>query len=531
MGPYKHRTALAFLCVIASGAAVLAMPQLIRWAIDYGLGPERQGGELVATGEKHLLAIAAAAIVAAAVGRGVFAYGQTYLGEWISQKVAYDIRNRIYDRLQRLSYAYHDRQQTGQLMSRATQDVEAVRMFVAMGVLRGFYVVALLVAVLVLMVTSNWKLTLVVWAFLPFIAWRSTIMALALRPIWMRVQEGLARMTTVLQEALTGARVVKAFAREEYESEKFRREAEAVFGDSFMSSRLQAVNSPIMSGLWLAATAATLWVGGREIAHNNLEVGELAAFLLYLQILQMPVRSLGWIIMITSRAHSSGQRIFEILDAESAVKEKANAIVLRNVAGHVHFENVSFGYDAISPVLKDIEIDAPPGKITALMGPTGSGKTTVVNLMPRFYDVTGGRITIDGTDIRDVTLASLRQMIGTVQQDVFLFSATIRDNIAYGAVNATQEAIEEAAKAAYIHDFIVALPDRYDTWVGERGITLSGGQKQRVAIARTLLLDPRILILDDSTSSVDVHTEYLIQEALAELMRGRTTFVIAQRLS
>ncbi len=520
LGPYKRRTALAFLCVIASGGAIVAMPQLIRWAIDYG----------VATGEKHLLLLAAAAIIGAAVVRGVFAYGQTYLGEWISQRVAYDIRNKIYDRLQSLSYAYHDKQQTGQLMSRATQDVEAVRWFVAMGVLRGFYVLALLAAVLVLMLTSNWKLTLVVWAFLPFIAWRSTVMALTLRPIWMKVQDGLARMTTVLQEALTGARVVKAFAREAHESEKFGREAEAVFNDSFMSSRIQATNGPIMSGLWLAATAVTLWVGGREINNGNLDIGELTAFLLYLTILQMPVRSLGWIIMISSRAHSSGQRIFEILDAESAVKEKPDAVALHDVRGHVRFQNVSFGYDAISPVLKNIDIEAPPGKITALMGPTGSGKTTIVNLMPRFYDVTGGRITIDGIDIRDATLASLRETIGTVQQDVFLFSATIRDNIAYGAVDATEEAIVGAAKAAYIHDFIMALPDGYDTWVGERGITLSGGQKQRVAIARTLLRDPRILILDDSTSSVDTETEYLIQQTLSRLMQNRTTFVIAQRL-
>src|SRR3990172_1456393 len=282
LGPYKRRTALAFFCVIASGGAIIAMPQLIRWAIDYGLGVEAQDGDLVATGEKHLLLIAAAAIIAAAAFRGFFAFGKTYLGEWISQKVAYDIRNQIYDRLQRLSYAYHDQQQTGQLMSRATQDVEAVRFFVAMGVLRGFYVIALLIAVLAFMLTSNWKLTLVVWAFLPFIAWRSTVMALALRPIWTRVQEGLARMTTVLQEALTGARVVKAFAREDYESEKFRVEAHAVFLDSFASSRLQAVNGPIMSGLWLAATAATLWMGGREIAQGNPEGGGLAAVLLFL---------------------------------------------------------------------------------------------------------------------------------------------------------------------------------------------------------------------------------------------------------
>jgi len=530
LGPYKRRTALAAFCVFASGAAMVAMPQLLRWAIDYGLAIEEQGDELVATGEKRYLVIAGLAIVGAAVVRGGFAFGQTYLGEWLSQRVAYDIRNKIYDRLQRLSYAYHDQQQTGQLMSRATQDVEAVRWFIAMGVLRGFYIVALLVAVLVLMATSNWKLTLVVWAFLPFIAWRSTVMALTLRPIWTRVQDNLARLTTVLQEALTGARVVKAFGREAHEEAKFRVEAEAIFRDSFDSSRVQATNGPMMSGMWLAATAATLWVGGREIAHNNLELGELTAFLLYLTILQMPVRVLGFIIMITSRAHSAGQRIFEIIDAESAVKEKPNAIELRQPEGLVRFEGVSFAYDAISPVLRGISLEARPGEVVALMGPTGSGKTTVVNLMPRFYDVSSGRISIDGTDIRDMTLASLRRAIGTVQQDVFLFSATIRENIAYGAVEATDAQIEEAARAAHIHDFISGLPDGYDTWVGERGITLSGGQKQRVAIARTLLMDPKILILDDSTSSVDTQTEYQIQQTLSHLMEGRTTFVIAQRL-
>jgi ABC-type multidrug transport system fused ATPase/permease subunit len=530
LAPYKRRTAFAIFCVLATGAAMLIMPQLIRWAINYGLGIEEVDGELIATGDEKYLAVAALAIIGAAIVRGIFGYGQTYLGEWLSQRVAYDIRNKIYDRLQRLSYAYHDQQQTGQLMSRATQDVEAVRWFISMGTLRGFYVILLMFGVLILMFASSWQLTLVVWAFLPFIAWRSTVMALTLRPIWTRVQEGLAQLATILQEALTGARVVKAFGREEYEQEKFGRQAKVLFDDSYQSGRVQAINGPTMSGLWLAATAATLLVGGRLIINGDLDIGELTAFLLYLQMLQMPVRSLGWIIMITSRAQSSGQRIFEIIDAESAVKEKPNALDLKDAKGNVRFERVSFAYDAISPVLNGIDIEAKPGEVVALMGPTGSGKTTVVNLMPRFYDVTDGSISIDGVDIRDATLASLRRLIGTVQQDVFLFSATIRDNIAYGAVSATQAQIEEAAKAAHIHDYITSMPDGYDTWVGERGITLSGGQKQRIAIARTLLMDPRILILDDSTASVDTQTEYQIQQTLAKLMETRTTFVIAQRL-
>jgi ATP-binding cassette subfamily B protein len=415
-------------------------------------------------------------------------------------------------------------------MSRATQDVEAVRMYVSMGLARGFYVILLLVSILTLMLVTNWQLALVVWAFVPVIAWRSTIMATKLRPLWFSIQEGMARMATVLQEALSGARVVKAFAREQHESAKFRKEATALYESAYESSRVTAVNSPAMTGLWLGATAATLWVGGIQVSHGNMDIGELTAFLLYLTVLQPPVRVLGWIIMITARANVAGQRLYEVLDTESAIRDKPGAIELSDVRGHVRFEDVSFGYDALSPVLRNINIDAKPGQIVALMGPTGSGKTTVVQLMPRFYDVSSGRITIDGHDVRDLKVASLRHAIGIVQQDVFLFSATIRDNIAYGAVDATQEEIEAAAKAAHIHDFIVGLEDGYDTWVGERGITLSGGQKQRVAIARTLLLDPKILILDDSTSSVDTQTEYQIQQSMTRVMEGRTTFVIAQRL-
>jgi ABC-type multidrug transport system fused ATPase/permease subunit len=286
----------------------------------------------------------------------------------------------------------------------------------------------------------------------------------------------------------------------------------------------------LMTVLGGMAIVTTIWYGGHEVARGHLTIGDLTAFLFYLQLLQMPVRALGFIVNIVARATSSGQRIYEILDAESAVKEKPNAIELKDVKGHVRFEDVSFGYDAISPVLRHISFEARPGEMVALLGPTGSGKSTIVNLLPRFYDVTGGRITIDGIDIRDVTLASLRRSIGIVQQDVFLFLDTIRENIRYGRPDATDEEVIQAAKIARIHDFIMSLPDGYDTWVGERGVTLSGGQKQRIAIARTLLLNPAILVFDDSTSSVDMETEYLIQQALAELMRGRTTFVIAQRL-
>ncbi|GBD14198.1 Putative multidrug export ATP-binding/permease protein [bacterium HR25] len=517
---YRLRLALALLCTAGAAGFALAMPQLIRWAIDFGIG----------RGNVAALATAALAVVGAALLRGVFAYGQQYLSEWVAQRVAYELRNQLYDRLQRLSFAFHDRAQTGQLMSRATQDVEAVRLFVNFGVLRLAYLALLLLVVLAFMAWSDWRLTLVAWAFVPLIVWRSTAMSLSLRPLWLRVQEGMGRLTTVLQEALAGFRVVKAFGREEYEGRRFAAEAQALFADSYAASRIQAVQGPLLNGLWMLAIIAVLLFGGWQTRNGALTAGELAAFLLYLTLLQMPVRALGWVVAVYTRALSAAQRIYEVLDAEPEVKERPGAIVLRDVKGHVRFEGVSFSYDSRSPALWEIDLEARPGEVVALLGPAGSGKTTIVNLIPRFYDVTAGRITIDGVDVRDVTLASLRRAVGVVPQDVFLFSATLRDNIAYGAPWATQEEIERVAKIARIHDFIVSLPEGYDTWVGERGVTLSGGQKQRIAIARTLLRDPRVLILDDSTSSVDAETEYLIQQALAEAMKGRTTFVIAHRL-
>lgn len=528
--PYWRQAIVAWICVAGAAAFVLAMPRLVRFAIDQGVALKLVDGHLTATGNKSVLILYGIAIVASAALRGAFAYGQTYYGEWISQRVAYDIRNAIYNHLQRLSFAYHDKAQTGQIMSRATQDVEGVRMFINMGVLRLLYLAILLVGVLVMMVTTNWKLALVSWLFLPIVAGRSTQVSTRLRPIWLRVQDLQGRMGSVLQENLSGMRVVKAFGREREEGIKFAKEVKDLFDESYKTNQIQAFNTPLMSGIWLLSMVAVAWFGAWQIQRGALSAGELSEFVLLIMLLQMPVRMLGWIVTLFARAQSTGQRIYDILDAESAVQEKPNAIELTNVRGHVRFDNVSFSYDAISPVLRGIDIDAQPGQMIALLGPTGSGKSTVVNLMPRFYDVTGGSISIDGIDIRDVTLASLRRNIGIVQQDVFLFSATVRDNIAYGATHASQEEIERVAKAARIHDFIMTLPEGYDTWVGERGVTLSGGQRQRISIARTLLMNPRILIFDDSTSSVDTETEHLIQQALAELMRGRTTFVIAQRL-
>lgn len=520
--PYKLRVLVAWATVLIASAFVLVTPALVRWAVDYGVARGKN--------DVRALALVSLAIFIAAIGRGVFQYGQTYLGEWISQRVSYDLREQIYNRLQRLSYAYHDQAQIGQIMSRATQDVEAVRMYVNMGVLRLLSVLILLIGSLALMAMTNLRLALVAWAFVPVVAALSIHMATRLRPLWLAIQNEMGVLGTILQENLTGMRVVKSFARERFESSKFRQAAERLFVDSFAANQIQAFNSPTMTALWTLATVITVIYGGHLVIDGALTIGALTAFVLYQQLLQMPVRVLGFMVNIMARAQSAGERIYEIIDAESAVKEKPDAIELTNPQGLVDFDHVAFGYNTISAVLKDISITAPPGEVVALLGPTGSGKSTVVNLLPRFYDVTGGAIRIDGIDIRDLTLASLRRHIGIVQQDVFLFIDTIRENIRYGAQDATDEDVIEAAKVARIHDFIMTLPAGYDTWVGERGVTLSGGQKQRISIARMLLRNPRILVFDDSTSSVDMETEYLIQQALAELMRGRTTFVIAQRL-
>jgi len=506
-------------------------PVLVGWAIDFGLDPVRDdAGKVVHfDGNEAFLIFASLAVVAFAVGRGLTAFAQQYFAETSGQTIAYSIRNDIYQNLQRLSYAYHDRTHTGQIMSRATQDVENIRQFVAMAFVRGVYITILLTFAIGGMLIINWQLALMSFVTLPVVAWRSLVSNARQRPLWRRIQENQAVMTQIAEEGLSGIRVVKAFSQEAFESAKFRRAAQDQADLSYLQARIQARTQPVMTGISMLQVAITVGFGGYLIAEGRLSAGALLTFVLWLSLLQMPVRQLGFIIAVASRAASSAERVLELLDARSDVQEKPGAAEL-HASGYVRFEDVGFAYNPANPVLEGITIDAPPGKVIALLGPTGSGKSTIVNLIPRFYDVTSGRITIDGTDIRDVTLDSLRRSIGIVQQDVFLFLGTIRDNIAYGRPDATMDDVIAAAKAARIHDFIVSLPYGYDEWVGENGVTLSGGQKQRVAIARTLLLDPRILIFDDSTSSVDAQTEVLIQQALHELMRGRTTFVIAQRL-
>ncbi len=516
---YWPRALLAYFCLFAGAGLALYIPRLTGQAVDQALGGQTEGLMLTA------LVIGGAGLV-----RSALSYWQTYLSEFLSQKVAYDLRNQLYNRIQSLSYAFHDRSQTGQLMSRATSDVEGIDRFVGFAMVRGVYFILLMVVITVLLLMLDWKLALISLSVLPFISYRTVVINRKLRLLWAKIQQGIGVMGTILQENLTGVRVVRAFAREDYESKKFQQQAESIYTMEIEANNRLASNSPVMSFALMLAMAAVLWFGGQQVIAGTLTQGEFVQFIFYLVMLGMPVRMLGWLTILFSRATASGRRIFEVLDQVSPVVEKPNAIDTAEVKGQVAFKNVSFNYDSHANVLQNIDFTAPPGQIIALVGASGSGKSTLANLIPRFYDVTSGNITIDNTDIRDMTLASLRRHVGIVHQDTFLFSATIRENISYGRPDASLEEITSAAKVARLHDFIVSLPDGYETWVGERGITLSGGQKQRLAIARTILLNPRILIMDDSTSSVDTQTEYLIQQAMAELPVGRTTFIIAHRL-
>ena len=528
--PYWRGLLVIFAAIVGTGAFAIALPQLLIWAIDTGLGVEVVDGITAVDVDGSLLVVAALALLGSALMRGLFQFLQSYLGESVAQAVAYDMRTQLYDRLQSLSFAYHDDAETGQIMSRATQDVEAVRLFINLGGVRLLFTALFLTAIVTIMFLISWILALAVWAFMIVIAVRSVVIARKLRPVWLNVQDGQAQLGTVLQEALTGIRVVKAFAREEHEGTKFRRRAEFLFRHSYRASIIQAINTPLMTALWMGSLVATIWIGGVQVSNGSMSLGELTGFLIYIQLLQMPVRSLGFMVTMVPRAAAAGARIFEILDQESDVQERPGAMPPQNPQGHIRFEGVSFAYDPRAPVLERIDLDARPGEVVALLGRTGSGKSTIVNLLPRFYDVSAGQVMMDGVDVRDLTLDGLRSQVAIVQQDVFLFSDTLRRNIAYGRPDATEEEIQAAGKVARIHDFIMSQPDGYDTWVGERGATLSGGQKQRIAIARALLMDPRVLIFDDSTSSVDTETEFEIQQALSALMQGRTTFIIAHRL-
>jgi ATP-binding cassette subfamily B protein len=431
-----------------------------------------------------------------------------------------------------MSFSYHDQNQTGQLMIRATDDVEKVRLFMAQGLVLTAQSFLLLICALGILFWTNWRLTLVILPTLPFALILFMTFGKISQPLFAEVQRRLSRLNTILQENLAGIRVVKAFTREPYEEQRFDSAATALLEQNLRVNRTFAFLFPLIFLISQIGQAVILYFGGSQILHGTLNLGEYQKFSLYLIYVFFPLGQLGFIISLMAQASASASRIFEILDAKSDISDKPDAITLPPIRGEVVFKDVTFRYFAAGePVLDKVSFVAEPGQTVALLGATGSGKSTIINLIPRFYDVSEGAVLVDGYDVRDVKLDSLRSQIGIVLQETNLFSGTIRDNIAFGRSDATFEEVRAAAEAASAHDFIMSFPQGYDTPVGERGTTLSGGQKQRIAIARALLLDPQVLILDDSTSSVDLMTEYRIQQALDNLMRGRTSFVIAQRIS
>lgn len=556
---YKYTAILPYLFLLIATLSQLAVPRLIGVMIDAitrGVMAKTLASNLdqipanvlpallaqVRLTQEQLLAgpgdiqrtliTTGVGVVIFAVLRGVFAFLQVFVAERNSQSVAFDLRNDLFAKIQRLSFSYHDRNRTGQLMVRATDDVEKVRLFIGQGLMFLVQALLLLGGTLVLLFTTNVWLALVVLPILPLTMMLFMFFGSASQPMFGLVQAKLSTLNTILQENLAGIKVIKAFAREQSEQVKFNRAADALLAQQIMVARLFTLLFPFIFLMASLGQAAVLYFGGRQIIGGTLTLGEWQEFSLYLIYLFLPLAQFGIIITQMGQASASAERIFEILDAKNDVTDKPGAATLPPIQGKVAFENVTFRYfNSGEPVLRGVSFEAEPGQTIALLGATGSGKTSIINLLPRFYDVSEGSVRIDGYDVRDVTLDSLRSQIGIVLQETTLFSGTIRDNIAFGKPEASQEEIFEAAKAAAAHDFIMAFPQGYDTPVGERGSTLSGGQKQRLAIARALLLNPRLLILDDSTSSVDLATEAKIQHALDQLMRGRTSFVIAQRIS
>ncbi len=511
----------AWVSLLLSTGFFLTVPRLIGSAIDDVGDPDTDVSRMVTLG---------AFIIGVVFLRGVFNYVNLYMAESVSQHLSYRIRNIMYDKLQHLSFAFHDTQHTGDLMSRSTVDVEMNRHFIQMGLVRSGQILLLVGGASTLMFLMDWQLALVSLLFVPIIAGRAMIVSRRMRVMWRRAQDEMGHMTTVLQENLAGQRVVKAFGAEAHEERKFEVKNASVYDWTYAARRLQSQNTAFMQAVFWGSTGIILWFGGQAVISDRMTVGELVSFIFYTSLLVQPVRMIGMLVNTFARAISAGERLFEVLDAPSPVEERPGAVALENVRGAVRFEGVSFAYTT-QPTLSDIDLTVEPGEVVALLGAPGAGKTTLMSLLARFYDVDAGRVTIDGTDVRDVTLRSLRETVGLVQQDVFLFSATVSENIAYGRLGATQDEIVAAAKTAQLHDEIMELPEGYDTPIGERGVTLSGGQRQRLSIARTLLLDPPILVLDDSTSSVDAGTEADIQRAMEAVVRGRTTFIIAHRLS
>lgn len=517
--PHWRLAAATLIVTLVATAADLAIPWLLKEVIDNGLKEGR-----IAT-----LIVLAALVVALTAVKGTAQFGRQFASEWLGQRVVFTMRNQLYRHVQSLSFGYHDRARTGELMSRTTSDVERVRRFVSMGAFQLVQIALLIPGIAVVLLVIDWQLALLGLLTVPVMAVLAVTFAHRIRPLFQAVQEAWADLNAAVQENLAGARVVRAFAQEGMQRARFEPVNKEVTDRNVEVMRLFAMRMPLFMAVLGMGQVAVLWYGGWKVIEGEATIGALVAFNTYLLLLMMPVRMLGMTINSFARAVASGTRIFEVLDEHSEVQEAADAVAFDDVRGELRFDGVTFEYEG-QQVLDDLSFRVRPGEALGIVGGTGSGKSTIINLLPRFYDPSAGRVLVDDVDVRQARLASLRGQIGIVHQEPFVFATSIRENIAYGRPGATDEQVEAAARAAQIHDFIAGLPQGYATSVGERGVTLSGGQKQRIAIARALLLDPRILVLDESTSSVDTWTERAIQEALSEAQRGRTTLIISQRI-
>ena len=521
---YQRESIGAILALTLVSGANLLTPLLVGRAIDSGIAPRAA----------DVVLIAVAGLVGLALVRGLFTFLQGYLAERASQGVAYDLRDALFERIERLSFSYYDRVQTGQLVQRLTNDVEQIRSFAGSGVVQLANAVVMLFGAAALLFYLDWLLALVALAVVPAIALLLVRFVTLIRPLFQQVQQTLGRLNTVLQEDLSGVRVIRAFAREDYETARYKEVNDELLTRNLTTVRIFANNFPFVFLFANLGTLAIVWFGGWQVIGGRLSIGELVAFNTLLGFMLFPILTIGFLSASISRAGASATRVFEVLDAPLDVTDKPDAYPLPPIHCRVEFDDVSFRYPGSErDVLAGVGFAVEPGSTVAILGTTGSGKSTLVNLLPRFYDVTDGAVRLDGHDVRDVTLSSLRSQVGVVLQEARLFSGTVRDNLAFGRPDATDEEVEAAASAAQADEFIRGLSDGYGTVIGERGVGLSGGQRQRIAIARALLVDPRLLILDDSTSAVDAETEAAIQETLDQLMREkhRTVFVIAQRIS
>ena len=522
LGKYSLQILFALVSLLGITAAQLFFPMILKQVIDIGLS----------NGDVQFLFKSALLILGIGLITAILIFLQRYLSEWIAAHIGYDLRNQLYDNIQHLSFTYHDHAQTGQLISRCIEDVRSIERFTGFGVVELIHLILLFISIVIFLFTANARLAGI--SLLPLIPLviMTTNLGSKIGGYFLQVNQMLGELSSRIQENITGVQVVRAFAREPYEVERFDSANRTLY-----SARLAVIGewSKIMPTTHFLVTLSTilvLWFGGIMVLNGDMTIGEVVAFNSYLLLLALPARQLTWLVNLAGEAVAGVQRTYEILDMDPEIQSPSNALYLPSLAGQVTFQDVCFKYRGEkSHALKNIQLSIEPNQIVALIGATGSGKTSLVNLIPRFYEVTEGAVKVDGNDVRRVDLVSLRKQIGIVLQTSLLFSTTIRENIAYGIPDAEEAQIISAARAAQAHDFILDFPSGYDTIVGERGVTLSGGQRQRIAIARALLMNPRILILDDSTSSVDTQTERLIQQALENLMEGRTTFVIAHRLS